>query len=113
MSRSVRTAAALGTFALLLLGCQREDPRFRSLEVGMSKDSSLMVIGVRAAERPASYLYQGQFIEAMMIRREGVEGPLDSLSRKQYSPVITINGKLSGWGWKYWDSLAGANNIER
>lgn len=96
---------------LALAGCRREDPRLKNLDVGISKDSALSALGVTGGERPASYLIQGQFIEAMMLRREGVEGPLDSLSRKEYTPIVTINGNLSGWGWKYWDSLAGANKI--
>lgn len=107
-----RTAALLVLLAgLALTGCRREDPRLKNLEVGIPKDSALAVLGVRAGERPASYLINGQFIEAMMIRREGVEGPLDSLSRKEYTPIVTLNGNLSGWGWKYWDSLASANKI--
>jgi hypothetical protein len=46
-------------------------------------------------------LVKGQFYDVMMLRREGTEGPLDSLSRKEYSPVVVINGQLAGWGWKY------------
>ena len=80
--------------------------------MGISKDSALAVFGVGAGERPATYLIDGQMIETLMIRGKGVEGPLDSLTRKQYTPVVIIADKLAGWGWKYWDSVSGANNIK-
>jgi len=78
----------------------------------MAKDSALALLGDRPQERPATYLIKGQLIESVMLRREGAEGPLDSLTQKQVTPIVMIDGKLAGWGWVYWDSVAGANKIE-
>jgi hypothetical protein len=30
---------------------------------------------------------------------------------RNMEPVIVIDGKLAGWGWSYWDSLAAAHKI--
>jgi len=106
MARKARTLLAVAIGSLAIMGCTKDDPRLRNLDAGISKDSALAVLGVRTGERPATYLVKGQMIEAMMVRREGVEGPLDSLPKTDYSPVVIINGKLAGWGWKYWDSVS-------
>ena len=45
------------------------------------------------------------------MRREGVEGPSDSLGRRDFTPVVVVDGKLTGWSWQHWDSVAGANKI--
>jgi hypothetical protein len=105
MARKARTLLAVAIGSLVVLGCSSEDARLKDLSEGITKDSAMAVLGVRAGERPAAYLVKGKMIEATMIRRPGVEGPLDSLTRKQYSPVVIIDGKLAGWGWKYWDSV--------
>jgi len=97
-------AAALGSLAIL--GCSKDDPRLKNLSAGITKDSALAVLGGGTGERQESYLVKGQLFEAMMVRREGVDGPLDSLPRTDYNPVVMINGKLAGWGWKYWDSVS-------
>ena len=106
MARKARTLLAVALGTLATMGCTKDDARLKDLTVGITKDSALAVLGVRTGERPASYLIRGQMIEAIMVRREGIEGPLDSLPRKDYNPVVIINGQLAGWGWKYWDSLS-------
>jgi hypothetical protein len=106
MARNARTLVAVALGTLVLLGCTREDPRLKRLTVGITRDSAIAALGVRSAEGREGYLVKGQFYDVMMLRREGTEGPLDSLSRKEYSPVVVINGQLAGWGWKYWDSIS-------
>jgi hypothetical protein len=69
-------------------------------------------MGGSPPEQPYSYLVDGQFIEAMIYRRDGAEGPIDSLDRGDLTPVILVDGKLTGWGWEHWDSVAGAHRIE-
>lgn len=95
---------------LLIAGCERADPRVKDLHVGQPKDSALVVMGA-AGQRGQAYLMNGRYIEAYIIRKPGVEGPSDSLSRKQLTPVILVDGKVTGWNWKHWDSVAGANKI--
>ena len=106
MARKARTFLAVTIASLAIMGCTKDDPRLNHLTEGISKDSALAVLEVTTAERPATYLVKGQMIESMMVRREGVEGPLDSLPRTDYNPIVIVNGKLAGWGWKYWDSLS-------
>ena len=105
MARKARTLLAVAIGSLGLLGCATEDARLKDLDAGITKDSAIAVLGGSAGERPAMYMIKGKMIEAIMVRRQGAEGPLDSLTREQYSPVIMIDGKLAGWGWKFWDSL--------
>ena len=111
MTRQFGRIVLAALTAATLAGCAGEDARFKKLTVGISKDSAFSALGVKVKERPASYLVNGQLIEIAMVRRPQAEGPLDSLTKKQYAPMVTIGGKLAGWGWKYWDSLAGANKI--
>ncbi|HKP28548.1 MAG TPA: hypothetical protein VJU15_04065 [Gemmatimonadales bacterium] len=101
-----RTLLAVAIGSLAIMGCTRDDPRLKNLTAGISKDSALAALDVRNAERPSTYLIKGKLIETMMVRREGVEGPLDSLPRTDYNPVVMIDGKLAGWGWKFWDSVS-------
>jgi hypothetical protein len=106
MAWKTRTLLAVAIGSLAILGCSKDDPRLKNLNAGISKDSALAVLGGGTGERPESYLVKGQMIEAVMVRREGVEGPLDSLPKTDYNPVVIINGKLAGWGWEYFDSLS-------
>jgi len=113
MARTTRIFTVLAFASVAALGCSRDDPRFQQLNPGITKDSTLAAIGVGQGERPATYLVKGKMIEAMMIRQRGAEGPLDSLSREQVTPVVMIDGKLSGWGWTYWDSVSKAIGISK
>lgn len=110
MSSRARLLAAL-TLAVLATGCTREDPRVKGLGIGISKDSALAVMGLPSTERGEAYLMNGRYIEAFVVRKPGVEGPRDSLARKQMTPVIVVDGTVTGWGWPHWDSVAGANKI--
>lgn len=99
-------AAAVVTVA----GCERSDRRLEDLNVGISKDSASTVMGGVAPKRTDPYLYQGQFIETLFYPRLGKTDPEDLEDRKM-SPLVIVNGKLVGWGWPFWDSVATANGI--
>jgi hypothetical protein len=113
MTRKFRTLIPLGLAALSLTGCQREDSRLKNLSLGINKDSTFNALGITTPERPEMYLVNGQTIEAVVLRREGADGPLDSLSLSEKTPVVLINDKLAGWGWNYWDSVRAANKIAK
>ena len=107
MAWKTHTLLAVTVGTLTFIGCTKgEDPRLQKLTAGISKDSALAALDVRNGERSATYLVKGKMIELTMVRREGAEGPLDSLPRTDYNPVVMIDGKLAGWGWKYWDSVS-------
>ena len=105
-----RVGAALGVAGLLvLMGCERGDPRLAKLSIGMGKDSALAAMqGKPTVMEP--YLINGLYIEGMFYARPG---KTDSTSRAQrnMTPIVLVNGKLIGWGWEVWDSVAAANKI--
>jgi hypothetical protein len=113
MTRKFSTLVGLAFLALALTACQREDVRLKHLALGISKDSTFNALGITTPERPEIYLINGQMIEAVVLRREGADGPLDSLSLQEKTPVVLINDKLAGWGWNYWDSVRAANKIAK
>jgi hypothetical protein len=111
MMRRYRFSVLALAAALLLVSCRKEDPRVKNLAVGIPKDSALSVMGVKPTDHGQAYLMGGKYIEAFIVRKEGVEGPSDSLTRGDLTPVVVVDGKLAGWGWKHWDSVADANKI--
>lgn len=94
--------------ALLLAGCERPDPRLKQLTAGITKDSAVALMGPPAAQEP--YLVNSQYIEGVFFTRPGVPDSLAKVPR-QMTPLVVVDGKLVGWGWPVWDSVAGANKI--
>jgi len=100
-------AVLFGT-VLATIGCEGSDPRLKKLAVGMPKDSVVATMGAKA-KRVDPYLYNGRYIEAMYYPRPGKTDP--NIEDRKMAPVVVINGKLAGWGWPYWDSVASSNHI--
>ena len=94
--------------ALALAGCS-SDKRFDKLTVGISKDSTISAIGVEKPVRTDPYFVGGHYIEAMYYAKPGASA--DSTRDRKLTPVIVVDGTLAAWGWKKWDSIAGANKI--
>jgi hypothetical protein len=61
-------------------------------------------------KRTDPYLIDGLYIESMFYPKRGKTDSL-SLTDRKMTPVVVINGKLAGWGWPFWDSVAGSKNI--
>ncbi len=106
-----KLAIAAVASLLAITACDRADPRIQNLTVGIPKDSVIAVMEGEAPKRIDPYLYNGQYIEAMLFPRQGKTDSAATADRNM-TPVVVINGKLVGWGWDYWDSTAAANNIE-
>ena len=102
--------AAAAASLLLTLGCAGEDARVNKLTVGITKDSAIAAMGTSPSQN-APYLINGKYIETLYFTRPG---KTDSLSKtlRRMDPVVTVAGKVTGWGWKYWDSVATANHID-
>ena len=101
-------------FAIPLLlaavaGCNSGDARSKTLAAGIPKDSVVKLMGVDKPQRVDPYLTNGHYIEAMYYRGLGAS---DSVADRKLFPVVVIDGKLVAWGWKSWDSIAGANKIQ-
>lgn len=111
MAITFRTAARAACLVgvATLGGCESGDPRLENLALGIAKDSAIAVMqGPPTVVEP--YLINGQYIEGMFYARPG---KADSASRapRNMTPVVLVNGKLIGWGWDQWDSVAAANKI--
>ena len=102
----IRLAAPLFLVAIVA-GCSG-DARFKTLEAGIPKDSVVKLMGADSPQRIDPYLTGGHYIEAMYYRKPG---QTDSVADRKLSPVVVVDGKLAGWGWKTWDSIAVANKI--
>ncbi|HEV8599805.1 MAG TPA: hypothetical protein VGQ69_10630 [Gemmatimonadales bacterium] len=103
---SVARVALLG---VLLAACSAGDSRFKGLTRGISRDSVLKVLGDAKPERLDAFLVNSQFIEAFYFAPAGADS--GSTPERDLSPVVVVDGKLAGWGWEVWDSIAGQNNI--
>lgn len=93
-----------------LMGCEQADSRLKNLHAGMALDSVVPAMEGAKASRTDPFLIQGQYIQTLYFPRKGKTDSV-SLTDRKMSPVVAINGKVAGWGWTYWDSVAGANRI--
>jgi len=108
VARPISVAMCVALSAVLL-ACGGSDTRFQKLTVGISRDSALKLIGVEKPARVDPFLVSGHYIEAMYYAKPGADTV--GLADRKMSPVVLVDGKLVGWGWKAWDSVAGANKI--
>lgn len=110
-SSTDRIRIAVPVLGLLLLSaCAGGDDRLEKLSAGITKDSVLTIMGVEKAQRVDPYLVGGQYIEAMYFPKAG-KADSASVATRNMSPVVVIDGKLVGWGWKQWDSIAATKKI--
>ena len=113
---------AAGGTALVSVACS--DTRLENLSAGISRDSALAILNEGASGdslarvyRQDSYLLQNREGNAhvaniLFYNRRGIkEAENPTLSRDDTTPIVVSDGKVIGWGWTYYDSLAKANNI--
>lgn len=106
MARPVALIAGLSLLGVI--GCGGTDPRFKQLSVGISRDSALKVIGVEKPARVDPFLVNGHYFEVLYYAKPGAQ---DSVPDRKMSPIVVVDGKLVGWGWKSLDSVAAANKL--
>jgi hypothetical protein len=114
-----RLAAVLvaATSAMLLAGCG--DKRIDSLSSGISRDSALKVLAGGATGdtlanvyKQETYLNDGRMINVLVYNKDGIKQAADStVPDSKLTPIVTVDGKVTGWGWAHYDSVAKANNI--
>jgi hypothetical protein len=105
-------AVALSVVAVALASCA--DKRIRDLDVGISKDSMLKVVGRGAPEgdslpniyRHNAYLVQGKMFEVYFFDPENRK-LADSVGvpSKELTPIVVLDGRVEGWGWRYASKL--------
>ena len=93
--------------ALLLAACG--DARLRKLSVGISKDSAMQVMGAKP-DRAEAYLTGGQSIEALFYGKAGADS--GQTPQEELTPIVIVNGQLTGWGREEWQKVATEHNIQ-
>ena len=109
--------AGASLLSLVLAACG--DSRINSLSAGITRDSALKVINegtngdsLARVYKQEVYLFNGQPMNVLFYNKKGVKQVEDStLAAKEQTPIVTIAGKVTGWGWAHYDSVAKANNI--
>ena len=110
-------AAGIMVLAGTLAGCG--DSRIKQLTPGITRDSALKVINEGSASdslarvyKQETYLVEGKQLNVLFYNKDGIKQASDStLAAKAQTPIVTVDGKVTGWGWTHYDSVAKANNI--
>jgi hypothetical protein len=92
---------------LVLIGCG--DARLRKLEVGISKDSTMHLMGDQP-DRAEAYLTGGKMIEALFYGKAGADS--GQTPEAELTPVVIVDGQLSGWGREEWLKVAAEHKIQ-
>jgi hypothetical protein len=120
--RITTTGILAAAIALATAACS--DSRLEKLSTGISRDSVLAIINEGATGdslarvyRQESYLLPNKkgnvhLANILFYNKSGIKAVDDStLARNATTPIVISDGKVLGWGWTYYDSLAKANNI--
>jgi len=106
----------LSVAVLLVLAAACSDARVKKLDEGITRDSVLAILrdskpAVGADSLPhvyedAAYLVNGRRYEVFYYTKGDEVAGADSLPAKKLTPIVFVNGNVTGWGWKHWDSVA-------
>ncbi len=107
MRPSVGTVALVAGVVLFATACG--DSRLDKLNLGISPDSAAQVMG-GPAHRDANYLSAGRTWDVQLYDRDHAAAG-DSVVWRKMSPVVFVNGKAVGWGWKWWDATAAKRHL--
>jgi hypothetical protein len=107
----------MGIAALAAAACG--DARLDKLSTGIPRDSALKVINDGASSdslarvyKQETYLLNGKMTNVLFYNSDGIRQATDStLPAEKQTPIVIVDGKVAGWGWTYYDSVAKANNI--
>lgn len=102
----IRAGLALATM-MLLTGCS--DTRLDKLALGLSKDSVSALMG-DPPHRTVSMLTGGKNWDVQLYSR-GAVTDADSVPWRKMSPVVFIDQKAVGWGWRWWGDAAAKQGI--
>ena len=113
--RAARVASAAAALAVASCG----DGRIGNLSEGIGRDSALRVLAGGATAdslanvyKQETYINDGRMINVLMYNKDGVkESDQPGVPDSELTPVVTVDGKVTGWGWTHYDSVARANNI--
>lgn len=117
----VRASASLGAAALLVTLVACGDARLKGLSAGISSDSTLKVMGTSVTgadsfsnvHERAKYFSKGQSLDVFFYTRGGDEAAGTDVPDDKLTPIVIQDGKLAGWGWRFWDSVRTSHQIQR
>ena len=122
--RSIRRLYAGIAAGATLTTAACQDTRIEKLSTGLSRDSALAIINEGAAGDSMARVYRQEsyllpnlkgnvHVANVLFYNKRGEKELDNpkLSADATTPIVVSDGKVIGWGWTYYDSLAKANNI--
>ena len=112
-------AAALLAVAACSPSESESDPRLTKLTVGMSRDVALRVLGDSTSGdslaniyRREQYLFGGEPLEILFYSPQGLrEGQGAAAAESTLRPVVLNMGRVTGWGWAHFDSVARTHEI--
>jgi len=118
-SGTTRRLAIGGAAALAVVLGACSDARIGKLTAGISRDSALKVINdgstgdsLARVYKQETYLVDGKLINVLFYNKDGIKQESDSaLATDDQTPIVTVAGTVTGWGWTHYDSVAKANNI--
>jgi hypothetical protein len=117
--RNALTLAMLGA-AIVSTAC--EDKRVKELHEGMPIDSAVSKISEDAKPGAAPgptqnvytrnrYLINGKNYEVLFFTPNNERAGKDSVAWSKLTPIVFVDNRMVGTGWRYWDSLSSANKI--
>jgi hypothetical protein len=114
-----RRTAVLVAAASVVVVAACGDSRVGSLSTGITRDSALKVLAGGASGdslanvyKQESYIYDSRMINVLLYSRDGVKDSADpAVPDSRLTPVVLVDGKVTGWGWAHYDSVAKANNV--
>ena len=118
---SLRARARFGAVfvGLVLAAACMGDSTIRNLNAGISRDSTLKLLGAVGTDTfhnvydYGNYIINGQALEFFYYDSKNRKFRRDTVERrKELTPLVVVNQKLVGWGWPFADSVAGANAIQ-
>jgi hypothetical protein len=116
-----RLFALVGAASLVALAAC-EDKRVSKLDTGITRDSAVSVLATQI--RPGSgsdsfpnvymrekFLVGGKPLEVLYFTPNNEKVTKDTVPMKQLTPLVFVDNRMVGKGWKAWDSIAKANSI--
>ena len=119
-----RLAFGLAAVGSVLATSACSDTRLQKLSTGISRDSALAIINEGATGDSLARVYRQETYLLPNTKGNAFLGNIlfyDKRGRKQAedstvaasetTPIVLSDGKVIGWGWTFYDSVAKANNI--
>jgi hypothetical protein len=117
-----RRTLALGAIMTVLALTACEDKRLKELTNGITRDSAVTILAqnIKGGGRDSfpnvfdrgRYLIEGKTYEVLYYSKDNKKKHgADTLTYKDYTPVVFLDNLMIGKGWPVWDSISTANKI--